>query len=171
MFLRTFLPAFVFALTLMGCQTMGIEGDPQRPYKVAIVATTLATDAVATFGTLPECGTGVGDLCQKPGAYRDAKLLTRAFAATLKASDRPSVFLTAGLLYYQYQLAKTVAGEPGPTNPEGPPSDAVARQLAALQMADVLVSTLDERIEAASGPNVTVAELMADLDASLAKLP
>ena len=171
MFLRTFLPAFVFALTLMGCQTVGIESDPERAYKSTIVATGLAVDAVAVYGTLPACGSGVGDMCQKPNAYRDAKMLTKAFAVTLRGAERPSVFLTAGLLYYQWQLAKTVGGEPGPTNPEAAPADSVVRQLQALQMADVLVSTFDARIEAASGPNVTVAELLATLDAKIAKLP
>lgn len=171
LFARTFIPAFVFALTLMGCQTVGIDQDPERTNKATIVAATLAVDALAAYGTLPECASGVGDMCKKPKAYADAKLLTTGFAATLGGSDRPSIFLTAGLLYYQWQLSKTIAGAPGPTNPESPPSDAVVKQLAALGLADVLVSTFDARIRDAASPNVTVEELQDRLAASVAKLP
>ena len=170
-FCRTFFPAFAFIFGLTACQTVGIEADPEAVTKRAIVATSLAVDAVAVYGTLPACGSGVGDMCQKPKAYRDAKLLTQAFASTLRATERPSVFLTAGLLYYQWQLAKTVGADPGPTNPEAAPSDAVARQLQALQMADVLVSTFDERVQDAASVNTSTADLLADLELRVAALP
>src|SRR3990167_6064275 len=171
MFLRTFLPAFVFALTLTACQSIGISDDPERAYKSTIVATSLAVDAVAVYGTLPVCGSGIGDMCQKPKAYRDAKLLTQSFAATLRATERPSVFLTAGLLYYQWQLARMVGGDHGPTNPEAAPSDAVVRQLQALQMADVLVATFDERVRDAASVNTSTADLLADLELRVKALP
>lgn len=162
--------ASVFAFFLTACQTVGIESDPDRTHKAAIVATTLAVDAVKVYATLPDCGSGVGDMCKKPKAYTDAKLMTVSFAETLKGA-RPSVFLTAGLLYYQYSLAKRLAEAPGPTNPEAAPSDAVAKQLLALQMSDVLISTLDSRVQDAFSVNTSVEELLADLDAKVAALP
>jgi hypothetical protein len=163
--------AVCFAYFLTACQTVGIEADDQRPLKAAIVATTLAADAVRVYGTLPVCGSGVGDACQKPKAYADAKLMTVSFAQTLKATDRPSVFLTAGLLYYQYSLAKRLADAPGPTNPEAAPSDAVAKQLLAMQLGDVLISTLDSRVQDAFSVNTSAADLLVKLDASIEALP
>jgi hypothetical protein len=168
--------ATVFAYFLTACasipgeQTLGLSRDPDATHKAAIVATTLAVDALHVYATLPECGSGIGDMCKKPKAYRDAKLMTVSFAETLKG-PRPSVFLTAGLLYYQYSLAKRLAGAPSPTDPEAAPSDSVAKQLAALKAADILVSLADDRVQDAFSVNTSAADLMAELESKVAALP
>lgn len=170
------LTAAVFAYFLTACasipgeQTFGLSSDPDRTHKAAIVATTLAVDALHVYAVLPECGSGVGDACKKPKAYADAKLMTVSFAETLKG-PRPSVFLTAGLLYYQYSLAKRLAGSPGPTDPEAAPADSVAKQLAALGMLDVLILTADDRVQDAFSVNTSAADLLAELDARIVALP
>lgn len=156
--------------SLTACQTVGIESDPDRTHKAAIVATALAVDSLHVYATLPECGSGVGDACKKPKAYADAKLMTVSFAETLKG-PRPSVFLTAGLLYYQYSLAKRLAGAPSPTDPEAAPSDSVAKQLAALGMLDVLILTADDRVQDAFSVNTSASDLMAELESKVAALP
>ena len=168
--------AITFAYFLTACasvpgsQSLGLASDPDRSYKAVIVATTLGIDAVHVYGTLPACGSGVGDMCKKPKAYTDVKLITKGFAETLR-QPRGSIFLTSGLLYFQYQVGKTLAGAPGPTDPEAAPSDAIAKQLAAMQLADILVSTADERVQDAFSVNTSAADLLKTLDEKLAALP
>lgn len=171
--MRVFLAALV-AISLSACQTIGIESDNQATIKQAIAVTSIAVDTVGAYGNLPDCAPGVGSLCKKPKAYTDAKLIAHSFVDGLKitaAQDHPSVFLSAGLLYFQFQLAKTIADAPSPTDPEAPPSIAVEKQLAALKLADILVSTADSRVKDAASPNTTVEELIADLDARVNALP
>ena len=174
LFTRTFLPAFVFALTLMGCQTVGIDEDPQRPLKITIAASAIAVDTVGAYGKLPDCGSGVGDMCRSPKSYASAKTISQTFVRGLSMTSgtpRSSIFLTAGLLYFQYELSKTITDAPAPTDPEADPTEAVRKKLEALEALDLLVSTADERVTAAASVNTTVAELLADLNARVLALP
>lgn len=165
--------ASLIAFILTACQTVGIESDPDAPVKAVIVATGIAVDTVGVYGTLPPCVLGVKP-CHDPKKYAQAKLLAQSAGAALQTvgnSSRSQIFLTAGLLYFQYEAAKTLAGSPGPTNPEAPPTNTTVATLQALNLADVLVSTADQRVRDSSGPNVTVADLLADLQKRVAALP
>lgn len=174
------LPAIVFAYFLTACssvpgtQTLGIDPDPQAEVKQAIVAATLAVDAVGAYGTLPSCKTVKG-LCKDDKAYMNAKLIVQSGAgglAQLASQKSPTgLLLTAGLVYMQWQLTKTITQSPGPTDPNAPPAPALVAQLAALQAADVLIQTADQRVRDAAGPNVTVGELLDELQAKVAALP
>ena len=170
---------FAFFLTactsIPGAQTVGLESDPDKPTKAVLVATGLMVDALAVYAALPDCGSGVGDACKKPKAYRDAKLIAQAtvltFAPLAKGQHRSSVFLSAALLYSQYQIAKTMASAPGPTNPESYPPPQTLQYLEAAGLADVLISTASERVQDGVSVNTSVGDLVMELEAKVAALP
>lgn len=166
--------ATVFCFFLTACQTLALEEDPDRPTKLVLASAALLVDGVHVYAALPLCGSGVGDGCRVERRYRDAKLLAQSTAnvlAAVKTQKRSSIFLTAALLYTQYQVAKTVAGAPGPTDPEGYPTPAVVAQLEALGMLDVLINSADERVQDAASVNTSVADLVDHLQARAAALP
>lgn len=172
--------ASVFAFFLTACasvpgsQTLGLEDDPDRPTKLVLAAATLMVDGVHVYAALPVCGSGVGDACRSEKRYRDAKLIAQSTASMLSSVNtqrRSSVFLTAALIYSQYQIAKTVAAAPAPTEPEAYPTPAVVAQLEALGLLDVLVNTADDRVRDAASVNTSVASLVENLQARAAALP
>lgn len=169
-FLRTFIPALVFALTLSGCQTVGIDQDPDRSKKLALVTTTIMVDAVGVYGHLPVCDRSIPQPlgCQEVKRYSDAKLIAQLVAQDYQGS---SPLLGLGLIYAQWQLSKTIAGTPGPTNPNAPPNEQTTAYLHAIGLADILISTADQRVRDAVSVNTSVAELQAKLQASVAALP
>ena len=172
-FSRTFFPAFAFIFGLTACQTLGVESDPDRTTKAAIASASIVTDAVAAYCRLPGKESGLHPY-SVPERCRDAKMIMTSVAASfepLRYSERPSIFLTAGLLYAQFQVAKTIADAPAPTSPEAPPTPAVAAYLQGIGMADILVSTADDRVRDAIGPNTSVVELLDELQDKVASLP
>lgn len=152
--------ATVFAFFLTACQTVGIEEDPDRPTKLVLAAATLMVDGLHVYAALPLCGSGVGDACRHEKRYRDAKLIAQSTAnvlAAVKTHPRSSIFLTAALLYSQYQVAKTVAGAPAPTDPEGYPTPQTVAYLEAAGLLDILVNSADQRVQDAASVNTSVA--------------
>lgn len=168
------------ALTLGACQSIpgvqsvGLVDDPDHNTKVALVASGFVVDAVGVYGALPSCVTTKG-LCRDDKAYANAKLVATSGVigiAQLAGQKSPSgILMTAGLLYMQWQISKNLGHDAGPTDPNAPPAPAAVAYLQALGLADVLVQTADSRIQSASGPNVTVAELVSDLENKVAALP
>ena len=160
--------------SLPGGQTLGLSSDPDQTTKQALVASGFVVDAVGVYGALPSCVTTKG-LCRDDRAYANAKLVATSGVtgiAQLAGQKSPSgILMTAGLLYMQWQISKNLAHDVGPTDPSSPPAPASVAYLQALGLADVLVQTADSRIQAASGPNVTVAELVSDLENKVATLP
>ena len=161
---------FAFFLTacasIPGAQTVGLEPDPDKPTKAVLVAAGLMVDAVGVYCALPD---------HKAKACRDAKLIAGGLVLTLKplgaGQRRSSVFLTAALLYSQYQLAKTVAGTPGPTDPEGYPKPETVAYLEAAGLLDILALTASERVQDGVSVNTSVGDLVAELEAKVAALP
>ena len=166
----TIATVFAFFLTacasIPGAQTVGLESDPDKPTKAVLVAAGLMVDAVGVYCTLPD---------HKAKACRDAKLiaggLVLTFAPLAKGQKRSNIFLTAALLYSQYQLAKTIADTPGPTDPEGYPKPETIAYLEAAGLLDILASTASERVQDGVSVNTSVADLVADLQAKVAALP
>ena len=164
----------VFAYFLTACQTVGIEGDPEKPTKLVLASAGLMVDAVGVYGALPLCGSGVGDACKNEKRYRDAKLVAQSTAnvlAAVKTQPRSSIFLTAALLYSQYQVAKTIAAAPAPTEPEAYPTPQTVAYLEAAGLLDILVNSADQRVQDAASVNTSVADLVDDLQARVAALP
>ena len=165
------LSAACAALILSGCQTLGLESDPDQATKLAIAASGIMVDAVGVYGHLPPCGV---DPCRVEKRYRDAKLIAQAVGGSFEAlrhRPRASWFLTAALLYGQYEIAKTIGDSPAPTLPEEPPMPATIATLEAAGLADILISTADERVRDAASVNTTIPELLDALGAKVAALP
>ncbi len=171
-FRRTFLTGFAFLIGLTACQTIGIEADKEAATKSILVATGLMVDAVAIYGHLPPCP--APDPCRKEKAYQDAKLISLATVAAfepVRDGQRSSVFLSAALLYSQYQIAKTLANAPAPTVPEASPAPATLQYLEAAGLTDILISTAHERVQQAVSVNTSVGELLDHLSARVSALP
>lgn len=172
--LSAFLAASLVACaSLPGAQTVGIASDPDATTKQVLVAAGLMIDAVGVYGKLPPCELKV-EPCRSEKAYSNAKLIATSVAdgfQSLRNGSQSSLLLTAGLVYAQYTLAKTLSAAPGPTDPNAPPAAASVAYIQALGLADVLVNTADARIRDAASPNVTVVELLDDLSKKVAALP
>lgn len=164
-------------LGVPGSQTLGISADPEQAVKMTIVATSLVTDAVAVVGKLPPCDKTVSQPlgCRPEKAYRDAKLILQStvdgFSGIQGSNGLSSLVMVAALGYAQYEISKTLANESGPTNPQGAPTPQTVAYLAAIGAADVLINSADQRVRDASGPNTTVPELLAELQAKVSALP
>ena len=161
---------------LPGLQTVGLQSDPDQATKYVLVSAGLVVDAVGVYGALPPCAKGVKQPlgCRSEKAYRDAKLIAQSVGAGfegLRTGSRSSLLLSAGLLYAQYELAKTLADTPGPTSPEAPPAPQAAAYLDAIGLADVLVNSADQRVKDAGSVNTTVVELLDSLQQKVAALP
>ena len=174
--------ASVFAFFLIGCagntgipgvQSVGLEPDPDRPAKLLLVTAGIAVDGVGVYGRFPPCESKVKP-CHDPKKYRDAKLVAQAIAGDMKllaSGKRSDLAMGLILMYAQWQLAKTIAGEPSPTDPESPPATSTIQTLDAIGAAGILVTTASERVRDAASVNSSVADLLADLDSRVAALP
>lgn len=159
-----------------GAQTVGLESDPDQATKMVLVSAGLVTDAVAVIGHMPPCDKAVKQPlgCKPEKAYRDSKLILQATVAGfegLKSGNRSALLLSAALIYAQYAIAKDLAAQPGPTNPDAAPTPQAVAYLDAIGLADVLVNSADQRVRDASSPNVTVQELLVELQGKVAALP
>lgn len=171
-FWRTFSASFALIIGLTACQTLGIEEDKEAATKSILVAASFMVDAVGIYGHLPPCP--APDPCRKDKAYQDAKLIALATVAAfepVRDGQRSSVFLSAALLYSQYQIAKTLANAPAPTAPEASPPPATLQYLEAAGLTDILISTAHQRVQDAVSVNTSVDELLNHLSERVAALP
>lgn len=174
--------ATVFAFFLAACQTTtGFDSRSAnlRTAKTALVIGSIMADGVMVYGNLPPCP--APGPCRKAKNWSDVKLIAGSVSAGLHplhvsvAADRPSLLLTAALVYSvtsaQYQIAKTVADTSGPTVPGTPPDPAAVDYLVAAGLADLLISDADERVREAIQGEATRDEvllLIEDLEDKLA---
>jgi hypothetical protein len=170
--------AFLLALSLASCsgmpgaQTLGVEPDPDSGKKALIVSMGFVVDAVGVYGKL--CAPVQTPACKSPKTYADAKLIAGIIVtdAQLVVDGKRSTLAAALILgLTQYQLVKTIADTPGPTNPEAAPDQTAVAYIDSIAAADLLITTADDRVRAAYGANTTVAELMAGLQVKVAALP
>lgn len=178
---RAFLATFAFVFTLTACasvpglQTAGLASDPESQTKALLVAMGLTVDAVGVYGRLPECRDQGPRPCHKANPYRDAKLIANAVlqdAEALAAGRRSALAQIAIFGLTQWHLVKVISDDPEkPTNPELPPRlDAVA-YIDAIDAADLLVSTADDRVQDAFSVNTSVADLLTSLREKVQALP
>ena len=155
-----------------GAQTFGLEDDPDSGKKALIVSMGFVVDAVGVYGKL--CAPVQTPACKSPKTYADAKLIAGVIVndAQLIVDGKRSTLAGALILgLTQYQLVKTIADTPGPTNPEAAPDQTAVAYVDSIAAADLLITTADQRVRAAYGANTTVAELMVGLQAKVAALP
>lgn len=172
------LAALFLALALTSCsglpgaQTIGIEPDPDASKKALIVSMGFVVDAVGVYGKL--CAPVQTPACKSPKHYADAKLIAGIIVtdAQLVIDGKRSTLAAALILgLTQYQLVKTIADTPGPTNPEAAPDQTAVAYVDSIAAADLLITTADQRVQAAYSVNTTLAELMTGLQAKVAALP
>ena len=170
--------ALVLTLALASCtgwpgaQTLGVEDDPDSGKKALIVSMGFVVDAVGVYGKL--CAPVQTPACKSPKTYADAKLIAGIIVtdAQLVIDGRRSTLAAALILgLTQYQLVKTIADTPGPTNPEAAPDQTAVAYIDSIAAADLLITTADQRVQAAYSVNTTLAELMAGLKAKVEALP
>jgi len=167
-----FLTACAGSTGLPAMQTLGLEPDADAQKKQVLAMMGLTVDAVGVYGKL--CAPVQTKACNSPKHYQNAKLIAQSVSldAKLVAEGRRSpVAALAIFALTQYALVKTVADQPGPTDPSAPPRPDAIAYIDAIDAADLLVTSADERVRDASGPNVSVADLLADLQARVAALP
>ena len=155
-----------------GAQTLGVEDDPDSGKKALIVSMGFVVDAVGVYGRL--CAPVQTPACKSPKSYADAKLIAGIIVtdAQLVVDGKRSTLAAALILgFTQYQLVKTIADTPGPTNPEAAPDQTAVAYIDSIAAADLLITTADQRVQAAYSVNTTLAELMAGLKAKVEALP
>lgn len=164
--------ATVFCFFLTACQTVGIQSDPDKATKSILVASGFMVDALNVYGHLPPCELQVSP-CKKEKNYQNAKLVALSTVESFQALDRQpsSIFLSAALLYSQFSIAKTLADAPAPTEAEAYPKPATVAYLEAAGIADILVSTADQRVQDALSVNTTTTDLLDQLAEKVAALP
>ena len=170
--------AGLLSLTLASCswlpgnQTLGMERDPDASKKSLILAMGFVVDAIGVYGHL--CAPVKTPACNSPKSYTDAKLIASAIAfdAQLVAAGRRSPIAEALVLgLVQYQLVKTIAAQPGPTNPQAPPDKAALAYVDSIAAADLLIDTADQRVQDALSVNTPVGDLVAELRQKVSNLP
>lgn len=155
-----------------GAQTLGVVDDPDAGTKALLVAMGMVVDGIGVYGHL--CAPVQTPACNSPKTYADAKLIAQAMVADAQlvaAGKRSSTAATIIFALTQYQLVKTVANSPGPTNPQAAPDQEARAYIDSIAAGDLLISTADSRVRAAYGVNTSVASLMAGLEAKVAALP
>jgi len=172
--------AAIFAYFLTACasvpgeQTLGLSPDPDRTKKTVLVSMGLAVDAIGVYGRLPACEASGPRPCRHAARYRDLKFHAAAIVADAKlmaAGDRSSLATALIFAAMQYQMVKTVHDAAPPTNPDLPPTPAAVAYVDAIGAADLLINSADDRVRDGVSVNVSVAELVADLEARVAALP
>lgn len=172
--------ATVFAYFLTACasvpggQTLGLAPDPDRTAKAAIVTASFVVDGIAVYGKLPECRKDGPKPCRVAKNYTDAKLIAQSLVGDMRllvAGKRSAIATVATLALIQYQISKTIAAVPGPTDPFDPPRPDAIAYIDAIGAADVLVSTASDRVQDSLSVNSTLADLLADLEVRAAALP
>ena len=155
-----------------GAQSLGIQSDPDASKKALLVTMGFVVDAVGVYGHL--CAPVQTPACTEPKAYQDAKLIAGIVVtdAQLVAEGKRSA-LAASIIFglTQYQLVKTVAHQPGPTDVNAEPTAAAISYIDTIGAADLLISTSSQRVQDAYGVNTSVADLLAELKAKVAALP